>query len=214
VRLTVIVIGLGRFGGSVAAELERLGHEVLGIDRDGTRVDELATRITRAVQLDAGDERALTGLASGGFDVGVVAMSSAEPSVFAATILKRVGLPRIIAKAGSDLHASVLHSVGADRVVFPERELGEQVARTIAVPNVLEYLEVAPGVGIEKLTAPAKFVGRTLGELGLKEQHGLTPLALRREKDVIVNPSGSERIREGDELIVIGRDEKVESLRG
>jgi trk system potassium uptake protein TrkA len=97
--------------------------------------------------------------------------------------------------------------------VFPERETGLRLAHSFNVPNVIDYLDVAPSFGIEKIRPPSSFVGKTLGELDLKERLGLTPVAVRRGKQVIVNPTRAERIGEGDELILIGRDDKLEQLR-
>lgn len=209
----VIVIGLGRFGSSVARELERLGHEVLGVDRDEAVVNEVAGDLTRALELDATDERALSAAGAAEFDVAVVAMSDPEPSIFATTVLKRLGVREVIAKAGSYLHGAILERVGADRIVFPERELGTQLARTLGAPNVIEYLELTPGLGVEKLRPPARFMNRTLRELALKERHELTPLAIVRGRSVIVNPAPDERIADGDQLLVIGPDRRVRELR-
>jgi trk system potassium uptake protein TrkA len=211
----VVVIGLGRFGSAVARELERLGHEVLAIDSSEERVNDLAADVTHALQLDAADEDALRSAGAAEFGTGVVAISSdTEPSIFAVMVLKRLGVPNVIAKAGSQLHGEILARVGADRVVFPERETGLRLAHSFNVPNVIDYLDVAPSFGIEKIRPPRAFVGKTLGELDLKSRLGLTPVALRRGKQVFVNPTRDERIADGDELILIGRDDKLDQLRG
>ena len=211
----VMVIGLGRFGSAVARELELLGHQVLAIDRGEQQVNEIAADVTHALQLDAADEAALRSAGAGDFGSAIVAISSdAEPSIFATMVLKRLGVENVIAKAGSLLHGEILARVGADRVVFPERETGLRLAHSFNVPNVLDYLDVAPSFGIEKIRPPKSFVGRTLGELDLKSRLGLTPVAVRRGKQVVVNPTRDERITEGDELILIGRDDKLDQLRG
>jgi trk system potassium uptake protein len=211
----VVVIGLGRFGSAVARELERLGHEVLAIDRSEQRVNDIAPDVTHALQLDAADEDALRSAGAAEFGTGVVAISSeTEPSIFAVMVLKRLGVANVIAKAGSQLHGEILARVGADRVVFPERETGLRLAHSFNVPNVIDYLDVAPSFGIENIRPPRAFVGKTLGELELKTRLGLTPVALRRGKQVFVNPARDERIADGDELILIGRDDKLDQLRG
>jgi trk system potassium uptake protein len=211
----VVVIGLGRFGTAVALELERLGHEVLAIDRSEDRVNEISSDVTHALELDAADEDALRSAGAPDFHTAIVAISSdAEPSIFATMVLKRLGVRNVIAKAGSQLHGEILARVGADRVVFPERETGLRLAHSFNVPNVIDYLDVAPGFGIEKIRPPKSFLGRTLGELDLKGRLGLTPVALRRGKQVIVNPTRDERVTEDDELILIGRDDKLDQLRG
>lgn len=211
----VVVIGLGRFGSAVARELERLGHEVLAVDRGEEQVNDIASDVTHALQLDAADEAALRGAGVGDFNTAIVAISSdAEPSIFATMVLKRLGVRNVIAKAGSTLHGEILARVGADRVVFPERETGLRLAHSFNVPNVIDYLDIGPNFGIEKIRPPQSFIGKTLGELNLKERLSLTPVALRRGKQVFVNPARDERVAEGDELILIGGDDKLERLRG
>jgi trk system potassium uptake protein TrkA len=214
-REQVMVIGLGRFGSAVARELERLGHQVLAIDRSEQQVNDIASDVTHALQLDAADEEALRSAGAGDFHTAIVAISTdAEPSIFATMVLKRLGVRTVIAKAGSQLHAEILSRVGADRVVLPERETGLRLAHSFNVPNVIDYLDVAPSFGIEKIRPPASFIGKTLGDLDLKTRLGLTPIALRRGQQVFVNPARDERVAEGDELILIGRDDKLDQLRG
>ena len=211
----VMVIGLGRFGSAVARELERLGHGVLAIDRSEQQVNDIAPDVTHALQLDAADEDALRSAGAGDFQTAIVAISTdAEPSIFATMVLKRLGVRTVIAKAGSQLHGEILSRVGADRVVLPERETGLRLAHSFNVPNVIDYLDVAPNFGIEKIRPPKSFVGKSLGELDLKTRLGLTPIALRRGQQVFVNPARDERITESDELILIGRDDKLDQLRG
>lgn len=213
-REQVLVIGLGRFGSAVALELERLGHEVLAIDRSEELVNDIAHDVTHALQLDAADEDALRSAGAGDFATAIVAISSdAQPSIFATMVLKRLGVRTVIAKAGSLLHGEILARVGADRVVFPERETGLRLAHSFSVPNVLDYLDIAPNFGIEKIRPPASFIGKSLGELDLVGRLGLTPIALRRGEQVFVNPARDERLADGDELILIGRDGKLEQLR-
>jgi trk system potassium uptake protein TrkA len=211
----VMVIGLGRFGTAVARELERLGHQVLAVDQNEALVNDIAPDVTHALELDAADEDALRSAGAADFATAIVAISSdAEPSIFATMVLKRLGVPNVIAKAGSLLHGEILSRVGADRVVFPERETGLRLAHSFNVPNVIDYLDVAPSFGIEKIRPPRSMIGRSLGELDFKGRLGLTPIALRRGKQVFVNPAREEKLAEGDELILIGRDDKLDQLRG
>jgi trk system potassium uptake protein TrkA len=199
----------------VARELERLGHEVLAIDANEQAVNEVARDVTHAVQADASDEEALRSVGADQFQTAIVAISSkAEPSIFATMVLKRLGVRTVIAKAGDRLHGEILTRVGADRVIQPEQETGTRLAHSFNVPNVIDYLDVGPSFGIEKVRPPKAFVGKTLGELELKNRMGVTPIALRRGKDVIINPAREEKVAEGDELILIGRDDHLEDLRG
>ena len=211
----VMVLGLGRFGSAVARELERLGHEVLAIDANEQAVNDIARDVTHAMQMDASAETALRGAGAENFQTAIVAISSkAEPSIFATMVLKRLGVRTVIAKAGDRLHAEILARVGADRVILPEQETGTRLAHSFHVPNVIDYLDVGPSFGIEKVRPPASFIGKALGDLDLKNRIGVTPIAIRRGQNVIINPAREERVAEGDELILIGRDDKLDELRG
>ena len=214
-KLQVIVIGLGRFGSAAARELHRLGHEVLAIDRDETTVNDIARDVTHAVQLDASDEDALAAMGARDFGAAIVAIgSSAEASIFATMALKKLGVPIVVAKAATLLHGAILERVGADSVVYPEPETGTRVAHSFAIPNIIDYLDIAPQFGIERIRPPRSYVGRTLREIDLQGRLQLTPIALRRGSNVIINPHRDERIGEGDELILIGRDDNLEQLVG
>ena len=214
-RQQVMVIGLGRFGSALARELERLGHEVLAVDASEQAVNDIARDVTHAMQLDASDENALRSAGADHFQTAIVAISSkAEPSIFATMVLKRLGVRNVIAKAGDRLHAEILTRVGADRVILPEQETGARLAHSFNVPNVIDYLDVGPSFGIEKVRPPASFVGKALGDLDLKNRLGVTPIAIRRGQNVIINPAREERVVDGDELILIGRDDQLEELRG
>jgi len=206
----VIVVGLGRFGSAVARELHRLGQEVLAVDANESIINDIAPEVTHAIQLDASDENALRAAGAGEFGAAVVAMSSAvEASIFATMALKRLGVPNVIAKASGALHGAILERIGADRVVYPEREAGVDVAHTFRLRNVVDYLDVAPGFGIAKIHAPAAFIGQTLRELDLAARYKVTPIALRRGAAVTVNPHRDERLAEGDELVLIGLDDQL-----
>ncbi len=210
----VMVVGLGRFGRAVARELEALGHEVLAIDQSEQVVNDIAPEVTHAVQLDATDEAALRAAGAADFNAAIVSISSAaEASIFATMALKDLGVANVIAKAGSTLHGRILKRVGADRVVFPESEMGQRVAHSFNVPNVIDYLDIAPNFGIETVRPPEHFHGRSLREIDLVGRLQLTPVALRRGDSVTVNPHPDERIREGDQLILIGHDDQLGQLR-
>jgi trk/ktr system potassium uptake protein len=214
-KQSVLVIGLGRFGSAAARELMRLGHDVLAVDRDEAVINEIAPEVTHALQLDATDVDALKGIGAAEFDHAIVAISGdAEPSIFTTMALKQLGVRNIVAKAGSSLHGAILERVGADRVVYPEREMGVRVAHIYAYPNVVDYIDVSPEFGLVMLRPPSAFVGRSLGELDLAGRYDLTPVALRRGERLTVNPSDGQRIEAGDMLILLGRDAGLTRLPG
>jgi trk system potassium uptake protein TrkA len=209
----VIVVGLGRFGSAAARELQALGHEVLAVDARESAVNDIAADVTHAVQADATDEETLRSLGAGQFQSAIVAMSSeAQASIFATMVLKRLGVPTVIAKASDQLHGAILERVGADRVVYPEREAGVDVAHTLRIPHALDYIDLAPGFGVAKVRVPGEFVGRTLREMDLGGRIKATAIALRRGDAVTINPHRDERLTEGDQLVLVGRDEELARL--
>jgi trk system potassium uptake protein TrkA len=211
-KQSVLVIGLGRFGTAAARELMALGHEVLAVDRDETLVNEIAPDVTAAVQADASDTDALQGLGAADFDHAIVAISGdAQSSIFATMALRNLGVGNVVAKAGSPLHGSILERVGATQVVYPEREMGERVAHAFASRHVIDYLDVAPGHGIVRFAAPAEWAGRTLDQLDLAAR-ALTLVAVRHGDRLAVSPAGGTTLGAGDELVVIGADEQLETL--
>ncbi|MEO5966006.1 MAG: TrkA family potassium uptake protein [Candidatus Limnocylindrales bacterium] len=209
-KTSVLVIGLGRFGAAAARELMALGHEVLAVDSSEAVVNDIAPDVTHAVQLDAADEAALRAIGAAEFEHAIVAISSGvEASIFAVMALKKLGVGNVVAKAGSTLHGAILQRIGADRVVYPEREMGQRVAHSFAIADVVDYLDVAPRFGLVKVRPAERWVGRALAEIDAQ----LTAVALRRGDAVTVNPAGTERIQAGDEVILIGRDDLLERLQ-
>ena len=210
---SVLVIGLGRFGTAAALELMAIGNEVLAIDSSEARVNDVAPDVTHAIQLDASDEDAMRAVGAADFEFAIVAISShTEASIFATMALKNLGVNTVIAKAATTLHGTILERVGADRVVYPEREMGIRVSHTFSIPNVIDYIDVAPGFGIVKVRPPESFVGKSLRELDLANRFRLTPIGLRRGNEVTVNPHRDDKIAATDELILMGLDAKLGEL--
>jgi trk system potassium uptake protein len=212
-KTSVLVIGLGRFGSAAARELMALGHEVLVVDRDEARVNEIAPEVTHAIQADASDEDALRSLGAADFDHAIVAISGeAEPSIFATMALKNLGVRKVVAKAGTTIHGAILERIGATRVVYPEREMGARVAHSFDTSHVIDYLDLAPGFGIVRFGPPDEWIGRALRDLDLAVRYQLSAIGLRRGPKVIVNPHRDEKIAAGDELILMGLDDNLAKL--
>jgi len=212
-RRQVAVLGLGRFGQTVARELTRLGHDVLALDTNERTVQEVADDVTRAVQTDFTDEDALVELGVGKVDAAIVAVSTnLEASILTTVLLQRLGVPRIIAKASTALHGSILERLGVSRVVYPEHEMGLSVAHTFAAPSVLDYFDVAPGYGFARVPIAEALAGSPLETLDLHTTYGLTVVALLRGGTVPLTPSPSELLRQADELVVAGTDDNLERL--
>ncbi len=211
----IVVIGLGQFGTSLATTLTCLGHEVLALDRSEKEVQNVASQVTHAVQVDATSEAVLKELGVGNFDIAVVGIGSRiESSVLATILLKKLGIPYIIARADSDLHGSILEKIGADRVVYPECEMGVRVAQGITLSDVSDYMLLIPGYGVSKLAAPPYFVGMKLSDLGFgyKGKLEVAVFLIMRGDEVIVSPRQSEVVKPDDILIVAGSHDNLEKL--
>ncbi len=209
----VTVIGLGRFGRGVARTLHDLGYEVTAIDLDERQVQEASDYVALATQGDGTDEDLLHSLQVDRSAVAIVAQGSQlESSVLATLALKRLGVPWVVAKATNDRHGEVLRRVGADRVIYPERDAGVRLAHTLGVPRVDDYISLSPTSGIAKFTAPPNLIGRTLGDVHRLCNAQLSVLALKRKQLLTTTPSLDERIQEGDDLIVIGPDTAIEAF--
>jgi trk system potassium uptake protein len=209
----VTVIGLGRFGRSVARTLYELGYEVTAIDRDEHQVEEASDFVALATQGNGADEDLLRSLQVERSAVAIVAQGSElESSVLATLVLKRLGVPYVVAKANNELHGEVLQRVGADRVIFPERDAGVRLAHTLDVPRVDDYIPLSPTSGVAKFAAPPNLIGHTLADVHAICGAQLSVLALKRGRFLTTTPSLEERIQEGDDLVVIGPDGAIEAF--
>ena len=214
-RKQIAVLGLGRFGSRVATTLHDAGHDVLAIDMDEKRVQEMAARVTHAVQADATSESVLTELGLSDFEVAVVAMGSAiESSVLCTILLRKIGVTYVIARADHDLHGSILERIGANRVVYPEQEMGERVAHEVVLRAVKDYMPLGVGHGISSLMSPKYLVGYTLGDLGFgpSGKADISVLLIQRGEEYVVSPSMDEKVVVGDVLILLGRDDSLGQL--
>ena len=212
----VVVIGLGRFGSGVARSLYNLGHDVLAMDVNDDRVQSMMGQVTYPISGNATNETVLKELGVPDYDAAVVAVGSDIPgSVMACVLLKTMEIPYIVARATNELHGITLERIGVDKVIHPESEMGVRLAHNLFNPNLQEYLEVAPNFGLSRMKVPPQFVDKSLKELGFsspRDKYGLAVLAIRRGKDVTLNPDIDDRLRSGDMLMLAGRDELLERL--
>lgn len=204
------VIGLGRFGQSVAMTLSSLGHDVLGIDTSEQAVSDVSGYLTHAVQADARDESVLKSLGIRNFDVAVVAIGdNIEANILITVMLKEMGMKNVVAKAQNALHGKVLEKVGADRIVYPEKDMGIRLAHNLVSSHVMDYIELHPNYSIMEIEAPASCIHKTLGDLNLRAKHGISVLAIKNQDTIAVAPGADARINAGDVLIVIGRNDDL-----
>lgn len=207
------VIGLGRFGSSVATTLFKAGYEVLAIDSSFDRVQKFSNIVTHVVQADTTDEDSLKALGIRNFDVVVVAIGEdVQANVMTALSLKEIGVKYIVAKARNELHGKMLEKIGADRVVYPERDMGIRVAHNLVSTNVLDYIELSPDLSLVEVTTPRELVGKSLAEANLRAKYGVNVMAIKRGDEIILPPLPSEKISEKDILIVVGGNAGVQKL--
>jgi trk system potassium uptake protein TrkA len=204
------VIGLGRFGSSLAKELVALGHEVLGIDKDEEIIDEMNELLTHTVVADTIDEEALRSIGIRNFDCVVVAIGDdIQASILTAILLKELGVKKVVAKALSALHGKVLQKIGVDRIIFPERDMGVRVANQLVSPNLLDYIELSEEYTIAELSATRRISGLSLKELDTRARYGCSIVAINKREDVIIAPTAEDVVEEGDIMVVIGTNEQV-----
>lgn len=202
-----VVIGLGRFGGSIVNELVELDAEVMAIDISPDRVEEYAQIATTAVSADTTDESALRSLGIRNFEHVVVAIGeNIQASILTTLILKEIGVKHITVKAQNDYHAKVLRKIGADQVVHPERDMGKRIANNMVSNNILDYLELSDEYSIVEIRANEKLAGSTLIDLDIRAKYGVNIVAIKRHTQILVSPQAIEEIELNDILIVIGSD--------
>jgi trk system potassium uptake protein TrkA len=205
-----VIIGLGRLGSAMLETLLSLGHEVLGIDLDEDLVQDLSGDYPQAhlVAADATEEPVLRDLNVGHFDGGAVVIGeNMEAGILATANLKELGVPFVVARAMSKLHGHVLERIGADRIIEPERDMGAQVARTMASPAVMDYVDLGGDEALIEAEVPKEWVGKSLADLALSRESGLTVLAVKPKGKAGTIPSGDTTLNEGDVIVVGGNKE-------
>ena len=208
-----VVIGLGRFGSSVARALYAQGCDVLAIDNDAEIVEEIADDVTHAVQAEATDEDALKRLGLRNFDVAVIAIGDdVQSSIMAAMLCKEMGIGYVMAKAQNELHEKVLLRMGVDRVVRPEKDMGIRVARSLTSRNIIEMIELSDIFQLVETHLPESWADSSLRQLNVRVRFGINIVAIRRGTELLVSPHGDEVLQSDDELVVIGTKQDVERL--
>ncbi|MGH3042508.1 MAG: potassium channel family protein [Gaiellaceae bacterium] len=207
-----MVIGLGRFGGGLAETLVGMGHEVLGVDANAKSVQQFSGILTHVVEADSTDEQAMRQLGAAEFATAVVAIGTdIEASILTASVLADLGVPRIVAKAVSQAHGRILERVGADRVVFPERDMGIRVGHSLA-GSILDYFELDPGFAIVETTAPRELVGKTLADAEVRKRYGITVVCVKPAGGSFTYATPDTVVREGDILVVAAEKRRAEAF--
>lgn len=205
------VIGLGRFGSSLAKELIRLGHEVLGVDRSEQVADEMSPLLTHVVIADSTDEEALRAIGIRNVDCVVVAIGDdIQASILTSILLKELDVRKVVTKALSELHGKVLQKIGVDRVIYPERDMGIRVANQLVSPNLLDYIELSKQYTIAELSATRKLARHSLKELDTRARFGCSIVAINKKDQVVIAPTADDVVEEGDVMVVIGTNEQID----
>ncbi len=220
------IIGLGTFGFKLATALAELGCNVLAIDNDRDRVQEIRDLVTDAVLLDATDKSAMDSLDLVELDMVLVCVGGLEASVLITLYLKEIGVKEIVVKALSGDHVKILKLLGASRIVLPEEDMAVRLAGSLMTPNIIEHIPLSPGHSIVEIKAPASFLGKTIGELDIRKQYRVEVIAVKKyvtskldgeekvdESQTRVVPPASEMIKTGDALVVIGKNEDIEKIQ-
>lgn len=208
-----LILGLGVFGRSIAKTLYEQGHDVLVADRDKDLIQEMAEHSTHGVIIDAIDEEAIKQLGVNNFDVAIVAIGAdIQASILATLILKELGVKHIVAKAINELHGKLLNKVGADRIVYPEREMGERIAKSLSSQNILDYIDISDDYSIVEIAAPKDIVGKTLIELNIRAKYGITVMAVKKDdaRDLRLFPRAEYVIQKSDVLILVGSKKSLQ----
>ena len=215
----VVVIGLGRFGSSVAQTLYNQGHDVLAIDEDESRVQDMMGNATHVLVGDATSDAVLRELGIPDYDMAIVAIgANLVSSVMVSVMLKTLDVGYIVARAKDRLHANTLERLGVNKVVQVEAEMGARLAHSLFHPDVQEYMEILPNFGISKLRVPSRFADLSIGELpGLgsnARDAELSALAISRGKSIKLKPSSKDKLRANDWLVLAGNDALLDDLTG
>lgn len=209
----VLVVGLGRFGQSLARALVAGGVEVMAMDSREDAAEEISDEVTHVMIADSTEEHVLREVGPEHFDLVVCAIGGdIQASIMTTLLLKEMGAKKLIAKASTALHGRALEKLGVDRVVYPERDMAQRLAQDVLAPNINELVHLTVTQSMFEMPAPDRFVGKSLIELNLREQYGFNVIAVKRDGETQVSPNPTEGIQEGDILLVLGNRERAEDI--
>jgi len=223
----IAVIGLGTFGISVAKELSKKGIQVLAIDTNEQKIQEISSSVTQAVVADTTDKKVISELGLADFGAVVVAIGdNREASILSTLILKEIGVKNIVVKGLDDQHAKVLQKIGADKIVFPERDMGEKLAEMLVSPNIIEKIELSPAYNMAEVIAPQSFIDKTIKDLDVRAKYKLHIIGIKRKapfikddgetdfkEELLIAPSASEILQDGDVLVLIGTYTDIDKVK-
>jgi len=208
-----LVIGLGQYGLSVARTLSNMGCEVIAVDMDEEKVQDIADEVTYAVTADATDEAVMENLGVSNMDAAVIAITNnMESSIMATIILKDLGVPKVIVKASSDIHKKIVLKVGADSVVFPEKEMGVRTAKNLTATNFVDLVELSSDFSIIEVPVQPEWSGRSIRDIGFRERYNINIIAIKDGQKISVSPDPYEPLSRNDYLVLIGDNKSLRKL--
>jgi trk system potassium uptake protein TrkA len=222
----IAVFGLGQFGTAIAEALTDKGVEVMAIDHDPERVDEVKDRVSVAVVLDSTDERALRAVGLDQVRVAIVTMgTSIEANILTSALLKQLGIPRVYARANTELQEQILRAIRVDKIINVEREMGESLAATLSVGEVHRFFTLATGHSLVEIDVPKPLVGKTIEQAQLRQRFSVNIVAIKKQvpdvddrgrrtfrEEIRLVPRPSDTFEEGDVLILAGEDDDIQAL--
>lgn len=208
-----VVLGLGSFGASVAVTLQQLGCDVVAVDQDMERIEDVADRVTYAMQADIGDPELFDVLGKESFDGIVIASSeNLEGSIMATLAAKEAGIPYVLCKAHNKRYAEVLRKVGADAVVFPEKEMGKRIAKNLVSANLADWIALSPDNSVVEAAIPEKWIGRTLKELDVRKTYEVNVVGIKEGERVEITPDPNMPLKPKMILMLVGSNEALQRI--
>lgn len=210
----IIVLGLGRFGMSVATRLFKDGFYVTAVDYDYDLIEKMADSVSSAIQADITEEVAMHSLGINNYDVAIIATGSdLEASIEATLICKDSGVNEVIAKASSKQHARILKKIGADRIVFPEFDTGQRLAKSLAGPSLMEIIDFSDEISLIKIKARKSWIGKSLVDLDFRKRYQMNVIAFERDNHMIIDFDPNLLIEEDDTIVLIGEKENAKAIQ-
>lgn len=211
-KLQFFVAGLGRFGESVAVTLDKMGYDVMAMDKDESVVQDLSDQLGYVVCADASDDKNLAAIGAGNADVAVIAIGDLSASLLTTLLLKDMGVKKIVVKALGELHGKMLQKIGADKIIYSEKEMGVRVAHNLTNPGIVDYIEMNNNITILSIRVPDDWIGKNLIDLDVRRKYNITVVAIRRGKDTFINPRPDLTMNAEDMLVILGDTASVKEV--
>lgn len=211
-KLQFFVAGLGRFGKSVAITLEKMGYDVMAMDSDEEVVQDLSDTLGYVVCGDCSDEKNLISMGAGNADIAVVSVGDLSASLMTTLLLKEMGVKKIVVKALGEVHGKMLQKIGADKIIYSEKEMGIRVAHNLISPGIVDYIEMENNITIVSIHVPADWVGKNLIEIDVRRKYNINVAAIKRDGEMMVNPRPDMKLEAKDMVVILGDNESVKKV--